>query len=289
MHELGGEPVEQLGVRRPFALRAEIVERLGKADAEELPPHAIDEDARGERIARGDQPVGEVEAGGALAAGIELAEERGDGGLDDLARFIHPVAAPQDAGLGGGGGFGDHHARDGGIEQGGFLFQVRDRDQLGEHFGRRPFIVRGHGGLLLRGALVFLDAEGLEDGIGNLFAFVGGGPGILGWGKLQAEAAGDGAAVIGIVMEPHGHEGIGGGLDGLGESQREDDLGILVVGGDGPSGLGIAIEGGGRRMRRRGHVQVGGAEREGELAAVHFGFHFGHHQAVGSAGDAEAG
>ena len=50
MHELGREPVEQLGVRRPFALRSEIVEHLRQPGAEELAPGAIDERARGQRI-----------------------------------------------------------------------------------------------------------------------------------------------------------------------------------------------------------------------------------------------
>ena len=39
-------------MRRPFALRAEIVEHLRESGAEELAPDAVDEDARGQRILR---------------------------------------------------------------------------------------------------------------------------------------------------------------------------------------------------------------------------------------------
>ena len=46
LHEFGRQPVEQFRMRRPFALRAEIVERFREAGAEELAPHAVHEDAR---------------------------------------------------------------------------------------------------------------------------------------------------------------------------------------------------------------------------------------------------
>ena len=39
--EFGREPVEQFGIRRPFALHAEVLNGLHDADAEELLPEAI--------------------------------------------------------------------------------------------------------------------------------------------------------------------------------------------------------------------------------------------------------
>ena len=55
-HELGGQPVEQLGMRRPFALRAEILDRLHQAGAEIHLPEAIHRHAGGQRIRR-DRPA----------------------------------------------------------------------------------------------------------------------------------------------------------------------------------------------------------------------------------------
>ena len=100
LHEFGGQPVEQLRMRRPFALRAEIVQRLGEAGAEELRATARFTKTRAVSGFCGrHQPVGQVEARGAPAAGVELAEERRDRGLDDRAGIVHPVAARQDARL----------------------------------------------------------------------------------------------------------------------------------------------------------------------------------------------
>ena len=57
-----GQPVEQFGMDRPLALRAEIVHRLDDADAEEHLPEAIHGDARGQRIAAIHQPPRQAEA-----------------------------------------------------------------------------------------------------------------------------------------------------------------------------------------------------------------------------------
>ena len=45
LHELDGEPVEQLRVRRDRALRAEVLARLDDAAPEVLLPETVDEDA----------------------------------------------------------------------------------------------------------------------------------------------------------------------------------------------------------------------------------------------------
>ena len=48
-------------------MRAEVVEHLGKAHPEELFPEPIDEDARGQRIVLGGDPLREVEPREVLA------------------------------------------------------------------------------------------------------------------------------------------------------------------------------------------------------------------------------
>ena len=95
MHELGGQPIEQLGIHGPFSLRAEIFEHTRESDAEELTPHTIDISTRSERIAGRDQPVREIEASRAAAIRLELAQKRGDGRLDDFVGLIHPIGARQ--------------------------------------------------------------------------------------------------------------------------------------------------------------------------------------------------
>jgi hypothetical protein len=57
VHELAGQPVEQRGIHRRLALRAEIVEHLAEAGAEELLPQAVHHGAGGERIFFGDEPL----------------------------------------------------------------------------------------------------------------------------------------------------------------------------------------------------------------------------------------
>ena len=90
-HEIRGEPVEQFGMARPFALRAEVVHRLHEPGAEEHRPPAIHRDARGERLLRRDEPVREIEPGERLAVARlrgELREKRGRAGGDLLAVLI---------------------------------------------------------------------------------------------------------------------------------------------------------------------------------------------------------
>ena len=50
--QLGGEPVEQLGVRRPAAVEAEVARRLDQARAEVGLPEPVDDHAGEQRIAR---------------------------------------------------------------------------------------------------------------------------------------------------------------------------------------------------------------------------------------------
>ena len=64
LHEIDGEPVEQFGVARLLALRAEVGGGGDEAGAEEDLPEAIHLDARGERVLAHRDPVGEAEAVG---------------------------------------------------------------------------------------------------------------------------------------------------------------------------------------------------------------------------------
>ena len=59
-----GEPVEQLGVARRFALRAEVARGFHESDAEDLLPESVHSHPGGEGMRVGDEPAGEVEARG---------------------------------------------------------------------------------------------------------------------------------------------------------------------------------------------------------------------------------
>ena len=62
LDELDGQPVEQLGVRRRLALRAEVLAGRDEAGAEVGLPDAVDERARGRRRLRIDEPPRERQA-----------------------------------------------------------------------------------------------------------------------------------------------------------------------------------------------------------------------------------
>ena len=59
--ELGGQPVEQLGMAGRLALRAEIVDASSPARAEEHLPVAVDRHPRRQRVGRIDQPAGQAQ------------------------------------------------------------------------------------------------------------------------------------------------------------------------------------------------------------------------------------
>jgi len=60
--ELARQPVEQVGMGRALAARAEILGRLHQADAEMLLPEPIDDDACRERMSRRRKPLGKLRA-----------------------------------------------------------------------------------------------------------------------------------------------------------------------------------------------------------------------------------
>ena len=92
-HEFNGQPIEQRLVGRKFALGSEVARVLAQRDAEELRPKAVHDDAGGERVLAGDEPLGEVEAVGHAAFVLRLREVVGQGRLYDFTRLVHPVAA----------------------------------------------------------------------------------------------------------------------------------------------------------------------------------------------------
>ena len=75
-----GQPVEQFGVGRPFALRPHVVEPLREAGAEIHFPHPVDEHSRGQRVIARDDPVGKIEPCEPLAGDLRLRQKRGHGG-----------------------------------------------------------------------------------------------------------------------------------------------------------------------------------------------------------------
>ena len=95
-HEFCGEPVEEFRVGGGFALSAEVVGLCAEAGAEELTPEPVHDDASGEWVLRGSDPVGEVEAG-ERALFFGLGEEARGEGRGDGAGFVLPVAAGEDA------------------------------------------------------------------------------------------------------------------------------------------------------------------------------------------------
>ena len=98
--ELGGQPVEQFGVRRQRPLGAEVVLGGDQPGAEVDAPDAVDEDPRGQRILRGDEPAGQVEAGRPV---VEFGQRRQDGRrpLGDFDALAGEVAAEHDVRLAG--------------------------------------------------------------------------------------------------------------------------------------------------------------------------------------------
>src|SRR5262245_15243176 len=112
VNEFGREPIQQLRVRRWFALYAEVFAGADDAGAEVLLPDAVHRDARCERVFGRDEPAGEVEARGRRSytvlrssverilsgGGLGRAQRRGDAGIHAVA-VREEVAADVDEGL----------------------------------------------------------------------------------------------------------------------------------------------------------------------------------------------
>ena len=116
---------------------AEVARVLAQRGAKELRPKAVHDDAGGERVLAGDEPLGEVEAVRHAAFEFGLRQVVGQGGLHFDAGLIHPIAAGQDADGADDGGLGrDERLRDGGAEGVMGLLSLGKRLALGlEGFG----------------------------------------------------------------------------------------------------------------------------------------------------------
>ena len=89
--ELGGQPVQQLRVRRRGALRAEVLHGRDDAPSEDHLPEAVHGHPRRERMRRIRQPAGQAEAVVGQALG-ERRQRAGQAGLDTVAGGVEGPA-----------------------------------------------------------------------------------------------------------------------------------------------------------------------------------------------------
>lgn len=154
----GSQGVEQLGVRRQLAGRAEIVDRADQSRAEEVMPHAVDVHAGRERIVRRDDPPGQLQPAAGVRRHGERLAVKGDlqhAAGNRRAAMMHAAANAHLAILDLGRVL-DGHARGGGrarlLQTGDTLLQNDDalgvprllrgagRDELRFVFGERRFV-----------------------------------------------------------------------------------------------------------------------------------------------------
>ena len=150
--EVGGQPVEQFGVRGSVAAGAEVVDRMHDPEAEELLPDPVDGDPRGERIERVGDPVRHLQAA-ALIRGHR--------------RCVRPRRHPQHA-TGHDGPGSPRVAADGDVGIGrllGLVDAVRPRRLGDEELGVRDRAVES---LDLGGDLVLLLLEARPEGVGRV-------------------------------------------------------------------------------------------------------------------------
>ena len=227
--EFDGEPVEQLRVRRRFALVAEVFERGDEATAEKGLPLAVHGHTGGQRILRREEPAREGQAVGGGVFG-QAGQEGGHAGLHFFAR-VQVLAAVVTYGrsrVGGGALAHDERglaARDA-LAQGG--------EGLGMHgdFGRGLEEAHAQGVPILRGGAGEhgLDRRGVAGGGG---LFVGGD------GEAEvAERAGE------VLFEKHLQGPAGREVGRLGETE-DGRLALTVAAQHLPAARHLAIERGG--------------------------------------------
>ena len=96
-HELDGQPVEKLRVRRPLALRAEVLDCADEAAAEEGLPVAVGRDVLVSGFSGLYEPPGEAEPVRRLVVG-QAAERGRHRRVDALARAHEAAAVPEQGG-----------------------------------------------------------------------------------------------------------------------------------------------------------------------------------------------
>ena len=96
--EFDSQPIQELWMTGPFALRAQIFDDAAQAVAEKLLPIAIDNRTRGQGVLRRDEPPGQIEASLALSLRDLWLRQKGRRmRFDNLAGLILPIAARQHA------------------------------------------------------------------------------------------------------------------------------------------------------------------------------------------------
>jgi hypothetical protein len=108
--EFDGKPVEQLRMRRGFALIAEVLRRLDEPASEECLPCTVHRDTRGERMVWRDEPSREGEAVGRHAIG-QRRQYREHARLDLVCRLRELAAVMDEGGSRISGGTLAHHER----------------------------------------------------------------------------------------------------------------------------------------------------------------------------------
>src|SRR5260221_12145421 len=106
LDEADGQPVEQLGMSRPRALRAEVIGSRDNTSSKMILPNAIDDHARRQRIVRPGQPARERKTAARMRRASRLignakgtlwiVENVRNTGLDGFARIL-VVAAHEHA------------------------------------------------------------------------------------------------------------------------------------------------------------------------------------------------
>ena len=69
-YEIRGEPIEQFGMARQLAAQAEVARRVDEAPPKMPRPHAVDDDARGERVVGRGDGAGQLKAAAAVLEGL---------------------------------------------------------------------------------------------------------------------------------------------------------------------------------------------------------------------------
>ena len=96
LDEGGGQPIQELRMGRVFAQETEVVGTSNQALAEVFLPNTVDDDSRGKRVVRGNDPIGQSQssAGGAVLGGLdfrawqsEQSKKSGEGFLSFFAGY----------------------------------------------------------------------------------------------------------------------------------------------------------------------------------------------------------
>ena len=212
-------------MRRPLALRAEIVQHLRKAGAEELAPHAVGVHARGQRIVGRHQPVRQIQPG---RRGRRCRACRGSRGsrAARCRRFRPAIAARAECASRPALTASETITRGMAVSSSAAASSsLRDLGHFGLRFRRWP---TGNARPLppsvpsVRLSSATRSARSTASGISLPFSAVGHAYS-LGESAMRKRPDG-GAAHFRILPDAHGQHGVGGGFQRLRKSQRQHTL-----------------------------------------------------------------